>query len=238
MGKILLGIIIGAAAASAVFVSLDLRKPAASPATAVVSVQSVGVEASNASDLSVPIEATDPSIEDFAEIEAISPSARNVDERLAAQMQLVDGAQAELIELYKSNVVAELGPVVTPYPLSPEFDWLGVNLFHERMQRETIDPLWAGSTEAQLWDYIGSQPHIAERYGTPTIRCHSVRCELTWMSFDSSETKTVVQSDFRALRDGIGERLPGAFDCGLCPIELNVQDGVTTVVWGLTGPEE
>ena len=236
MGKVLFGIILGSAATIAAFLFLDLREQEQSPEDPEVSVQSIVVAASESSDSRTPTQATSSATRDFSDAEAISPAVGNLEERIAAQRQLSEDAQAELIELNRRRVVAELGPVVTPLPLPQEFDWLGVNLFRERMQRETIDPLWAGSTEAQLWDYIGSRPQLAERYGMPTIRCHSVRCQLTWMAYGSSETRADVTSDFRVLRDEIEEQLPGIFDSP-GPVELNVQDGVVTVVWGLTGAE-
>lgn len=238
MGKLLIGILIGSAATVAVFAFLDAGEQAQSPQALEVSLPSIDPEITEIRESPAQTQSVAPTARVSSEAEITSSAAGTLAERIATQRQLIDDAQAELIELYKSSAVAELGPVITPLPLPQEFDWLGVNLFRERMQREPIDPLWAGSSEARLWDYIGSQSQLTQAYGTPTIRCHSTRCQLTWMSYASDKTKAEALSDFSALRDEIEVRLPGVFDCPLCPVELNVQDGVTTVVWGLTASDE
>jgi hypothetical protein len=240
MAKVLLGIMLGSAAASAAFLFLDRRESENLPETVGVSVQSVGGGTSEVSDSPASIDVVAPSLGNSSGIEAIGTRARNPEEREAELIQLIEDAQAELNEVAKSRILAELGPIVSPLPLPPEFDRLGDVWFHDLMQRETIDPTWASATEAQLMQFVFDRAQLLRRYGTPTVRCHSMRCELTWVSYSSSETEAAVQSDFGALRDTLNEFMPGAFECGLskCLLRIDVEDGLTTVFWGITSPEE
>jgi len=132
------------------------------------------------------------------------------------------------------------GPVVSPIQLSSEFDWLSENIyrgrFHEQIQREYIDADWASATETRVSDFIYDRPALVQKYGAPTIRCHTTRCEVTFLARGIADDPSVAIDDANTLfRDAI-EAMNGLFACGPgeCWADANSQNGVVTIYWGMT----
>jgi hypothetical protein len=96
-------------------------------------------------------------------------------------------ASEQLKELDRADVLAE--PVVSPISLPSEFDWLSRQLRfeHEAIQRERRDEPWASSTEAQLLSFFYDSQQVVETYGTPTVNCHSTRCEVSFIRYGVKE---------------------------------------------------
>ena len=156
---------------------------------------------------------------------------------LADYRRAIAAIESELIGL---SLIGE--PIISPIVLPPEFDWISENsyrgLFHERMQREPIDPAWAAATEARLQQFVYSRPEIVTRYGPPNIRCHSTQCEVTFLA--RGVDGSAASLDARALFDGSHEATAGLFECGPgeCWADSNGQNGVVTIFWGMTRKEK
>lgn len=170
-----------------------------------------------------------------SEVIAVGSPSATPEERLAELGDVMDAARQEATEIVRARALGRLGPVISPVPLPPEFDWLEESVFHEYMQREPID-LSASSKEAQLAEYLFSRPQMVQRYGTPTIRCHTNRCLVTWVSYGSSETADVVQSDLRTVTGAAGQEMTEHFECsgpGGCFLRTHVEDGLATAIWAV-----
>ena len=149
-------------------------------------------------------------------------------------------------ELERLRIEGELAadPIVSPIFLPPEFDWLAENLyrdvFHERMQREPIDAAWAGTMEPELLRFIYRRPDVVQKYGAPTVRCHTTQCEVTFLATGVYDDPSVARADARALFDNSFVELDGMFDCGPgeCWAEAIYQDGIVTIFWGMTKDED
>lgn len=158
-------------------------------------------------------------------------------EEMAQAQAVVDRASSELQALTIGRMLAE-NPVVSPSPLPPEFDWVADQtyrgLFHERFQRELIDNAWSGRMETDLLQFVYDQPSLVERYGPPTIRCHTIRCEVLFTTASGNGERA--QADARALFEQSLELMPGAFDCvqNNCWAGANNEGGTTTIFLGMS----
>lgn len=173
-----------------------------------------------------------------------SDSAREF--RLRAEIEETQQTLAELgAELGELVISMELDatPILSPIRLPAEFDWISADrsrrLFHERMQREPIDSAWATVTETELLSVIYRQTDIVQEYGAPTIRCHTTRCEVTFLSTSRNFDESQARADLRALFDASVEEMDGAFDCGPgdCVLGAVSQDGIGSMFWGITKNE-
>jgi hypothetical protein len=166
--------------------------------------------------------------------------------RLRAEIEDTQRALADLrAELEELAIVRELAaePIISPITLPPEFEWIAENtyrsLFHERMQREPIDVGWAGAIGPELESFIYNQPEIVQKYGAPTVRCHTTRCEVTFLSTGVIDDPSVARADARALFEASLVEMDGRFNCGPgeCWAEAETQDGIVTIFWGMTKDE-
>lgn len=127
-------------------------------------------------------------------------------------------------------------PVVSPTPLPPQFDWMAgslyLNLFHEQFQREYIDSAWAAPTQRSLERLVYDRPEIIEKYGAPTIRCHSTRCEVI---FVASGEWASAGNDVQELHDATLDEMPEVFDCetGDCWAVARNEGGAASIFWGI-----
>lgn len=179
-------------------------------------------------------EPTEPQFEDSPDV-AVGGAAVDPVERLAELAAIIRAANREAIEIDRGRWLASLGPIVSPVPLSPEFHWFGWNTFHEEMQREPID-FTASLKEAEITQYLFSRPQMIQQYGTPTVRCHTNRCLVTWISYGSSESASEFQSDFLGLADAADEELTTPLSCDVadgCVSRTHVEDGIATAIWGV-----
>ena len=253
MRRILLGFIAGTALTSLAFVLRDPpRQTEAASTSGLADPPSTGVAADRTRDRIADADRpgeTEAAAADTPENSQDPPALREDDatpearlrRELADTQQALDDTRAQLQALLVDRELAD-APIISPISLPAEFDWIWDNayrgLFHDRMQREAVDAAWAGPMEAELLSFVYEQPGIVNRYGPPTIRCHSTQCEVTFLSAGSIDPTTAAQ-DARGLFDESFESLPGVFDCGPgeCWVDANIDDGVTTIFWGMTKDE-
>ena len=258
MGRILLGFVIGIAFSAVVLGLLDLpteEAPLTGAPTADEDVRAVSAEdggsaqrrpgRDQSSQSRIATAATPESAtitpDDDAQSNAIAlpedEAAREA--RLRREIEeaqaIVRRASGELEQMAIARLLAS-NPVVSPSPLPPEFDWVDDltyrGLFHDRFEREPIDGAWSAPMEAELLQFVYDQPGIVERYGPPTVRCHTRRCEVLFTTASGAGSE---QTDVRALLDNSLELMPDTFDCGPsnCWADANQQNGIATIFWGM-----
>lgn len=257
MGKSLIGFLVGVVVTSFAFVLFDEspeRSVSEIPGTAAVDTSPPQTGSQSLSGGADSSGQSGEPLDDTAEVIADTPEARSPAADIAAweaelrrqfeQARLVLGEDAvrmvgqTSIELVKLELARQLEgmPIVSPTPLPPEFDWMAdhpyVDFFHEQFQREYIDSAWATPTQAGLERLVYDRPEFIAKYGAPTIRCHSTRCEVV---FVASGEWLSAGDDVRELHEAARDLMPEVFDCeaGDCWAEGRNEDGVTSVFWGL-----
>jgi len=155
-------------------------------------------------------------------------------------LRMVGQTSVELVKLELARQLEGM-PIVSPTPLPPSFDWMSdrpyVDFFHEQFQREYIDSAWATPTQADLERLVYDRPEIVAKYGAPTIRCHSTRCEVIFLA--SGEWDNAAD-DVWDLRNTALDLMPDVFDCeaGDCWAEARTDGGMTSVFWGLVRKQQ
>ncbi|MDX1440546.1 MAG: hypothetical protein R3284_11660 [Rubricoccaceae bacterium] len=262
MGKSLIGFLVGVIVTTFTFVLFDVSPESfESETTRAAAVDPSPPQAGNQS-LSGGDDSPGQSgerVADVAEAIADTPDARSpaVDQtaweaelrRQFEQARLVLGEDAvrmvgqTSIELVKLELARQLEgmPIVSPTPLPPAFDWMAghpyVDLFHEQFQREYIDSVWATPTQADLERLVYDRPEIVAKYGAPTIRCHTTRCEVIFVASGEWDS---AGDDIWELRNAALDRMPDVFDCeaGDCWAEARTDGGMTSVFWGLVRKQQ
>lgn len=259
MGKALLGFVVGVALTCLAFALLgSARKSTGSPSVdAGTTGQDVlTIPAGNGrSDDSVLSAAAESQVEEAVpstqdRVESV-PSAQelvvSVSDNLSGEVdisrlteQLLEASVRSGTENLMDTILAAR-PVVLPSPLPPEFDWLSenayANFFHESFQREVRDEPWASAAESELLTHIFGEFERLQRYGYPTVECHTTRCIVKFVGYGVDEDPSVAS---RVLRDATREyqessELVGCVNKPLevCALAAHSEGGVTTIYWGI-----
>jgi hypothetical protein len=169
-------------------------------------------------------------------------------EELRSQVDDLAGAAmialAALNERLKAEELAA-NPVVSPSPLPPEFAWLRdyprAERFHDGFERELVDSAWASNAESELLSYVYEQTDLAQNYGSPNIRCHTTRCEVTFVARGIDHDQSTVRDEAGALiRRYNMPSDENRFLCisSSCDFEANTDGEITTIFVGLTRYED
>jgi len=252
LGKLGLGIVVGATAAILAVALLDAPvengKTPAAPGSAGSDREAIVFDGGGGQALSLPSAPTGaaPAAPGAESEQGLAPTPgtyeaeeARLERRVEEARQALVGARRELVALQRSRELAEI-PLVSAIPLPAEFDWLqsdapNAYYFRERLQREGYDASWADQAGAGILKLVYDRPEIVQDYGQPTITCRATLCEVTFLAYGVARDETAVRSDAMSLFDAAVEDLPGTFDCALqCELEVSVQGGIATIFWGVT----
>jgi hypothetical protein len=212
MGKMLLGLVVGIALTTAVFVFVGSKSDEvstgaelASPPVRDGATQTL-IESSERERALNETEALRESLEQIASLKTQAQEAVPT----LSEAQLRNLTADELDEMTKATAggpqygrflgeglrrerVERWGnapPPDQPINLPPEFSWLDDNFdpFHEQLQRESVDPDWSYVTEAQIAAFLGEHPEITQKYGQPTVTCRTSGCQLSFVAYGVDES--------------------------------------------------
>lgn len=258
MGKAFLGFVVGVALTSLAFVRLG---------SAPESTEFPSVVADTGTPVAVPTSQIDKSRSDISirsaaepEVEEAEPSAQDPLETIPSAQYLLASVtdelsgevdswrlQEQLLGAYLqagtelANTILAARPVLLPSPLPIEFDWVSENpnadFFHESFQRELRDEPWASAAETELQRHISDQFEFTQKYGYPTVECHSTRCVVTFLGYRVNEDPSVATRELSAATREYQEssELVGCVikPFELCALAAHSEGGVTTIYWGI-----
>jgi len=259
MGRTLFGFLIGVALTSSIFLFL-LRE---AERTEAVAVESARVE--RTADISREIsdlgtrESTKPSdvesegnrravtAEDLlASLDEQGTGAAELQRQIEELQRAYLEARFELEERWAEEVLAA-DPVILPSPLRPEFAWISENLngnfFQQRFERESIDQTWAPTAESEILKFVSEHTEFTQKYGYPVVECRTTRCVAKFIGYGIREDVAVASDEFRTAMADFYRRLGAQFSCEqgpgeYCTTQMNNEDGVTTIYWGIKRNEE
>jgi hypothetical protein len=264
MGKTFLGFVVGVALTSLAFVLLgSAPESTESPSVVAEEARSDAVltpQVDNSqSDDSVLSAAAEPQVEEKVSVArdflGTIPSAEDllasVSDELSGEVD-TSRLQEQLLEAYLragtelADTLLAARPVLLPSPLPHEFAWVSerpnADFFHESFQREDRDEPWASAAESELLRHISGQFELTQKYGYPTVECHTTRCIVKFLGYGVDEDPGVATRDLGAATREYQEssELVG---CVTKPLELCVsaahsEGGVTTIYWGIRKNEE
>ena len=239
MIKVILGMIIGAVLAMIFVLSWTDSRTLEGTLTEAPSESRVTAEVTN----SAPVRSES--------LSGVAPGPSRGLPNLSELSERVQEAKREL-ELAEAELERALeGPPEIPISLPPEFDWLSeeVSENHELIQRELVDPAWSAEARAHIENMFSDRPELFEQFGYPTIHCRTTRCEAAFVLYDvndkdataAASTEGLTTEFFTALRfrTTIGQNASQPLIDQFSPIgpddlDVNVEDGVTTILWHLS----
>ena len=192
------------------------------------------------------------------QVQAASEAASDTNENAASLDVLaarVSEAERELRLAQDALQRATELPPGQPISLPPEFDWLTENPSenHEIIQREPLDPAWSATAHSHLENFFTDRLELSEEFGYPTIHCRTTRCEAAFVRYGVDESDVAAGERvedlspefFTAIRfrneiaQNAGQPLIDQFS-PIRPedLDVNIEDGVTTILWHLSRREE
>jgi hypothetical protein len=259
MGKVLLGFVIGVALTCFIFLY---------PSHEAERTESVAIEAAPPDPTAhIPRETGDPGSSESPETSEAQPEATRravTAEELLASVGEPGTEEAELrrqleelqdayytarfaLEERWAEAIFAAEPVILPSPLRPEFDWIPENLngnfFHQRFERESIDQMWARTAESAIRGFVSEQTEFIQKYGYPVVECRTTRCVAQFIGYGIREDVSIASDEFNSAMADFYRRLGAEFSCQqgpgeYCTTQMNNEDGVTTIYWGIKRNEE